>query len=71
MAVSTNLAGALSSASCAWSYVALTGPELLEQHGETRRFRLVSRPASAAPSTGSSKAHAAEQAELVERAFAR
>ena len=55
----------------AWSYVALTGPELLEQHGETRRFRLVSRPASAAPSTGSSKAHAAEQAELVERAFAR
>ncbi|MCH8613610.1 multifunctional oxoglutarate decarboxylase/oxoglutarate dehydrogenase thiamine pyrophosphate-binding subunit/dihydrolipoyllysine-residue succinyltransferase subunit [Arsenicicoccus dermatophilus] len=54
-----------------WPYVALTAPELLERHGEKRRFRLISRPASAAPSTGSSKAHAVEQASLMERAFER
>ncbi|AKT51419.1 multifunctional oxoglutarate decarboxylase/oxoglutarate dehydrogenase thiamine pyrophosphate-binding subunit/dihydrolipoyllysine-residue succinyltransferase subunit [Arsenicicoccus sp. oral taxon 190] len=54
-----------------WPYVALTAPELLSRHGETRTFRLVSRPASAAPSTGSSKAHAVEQADLIDRAFRR
>jgi 2-oxoglutarate dehydrogenase E1 component len=31
--------------------------------------KIVSRPASASPATGSSKAHAAEQADLVQRAF--
>jgi 2-oxoglutarate dehydrogenase E1 component len=32
--------------------------------------KLVSRPASASPATGSAKQHAAEQADLVARAFA-
>jgi 2-oxoglutarate dehydrogenase E1 component len=35
------------------------------------RLRVISRPASASPAVGSAKRHAAEQAELVERVFAR
>jgi 2-oxoglutarate dehydrogenase E1 component len=31
--------------------------------------KLVSRPASASPATGSAKRHAVEQADLIERAF--
>ncbi|GMA18523.1 multifunctional oxoglutarate decarboxylase/oxoglutarate dehydrogenase thiamine pyrophosphate-binding subunit/dihydrolipoyllysine-residue succinyltransferase subunit [Arsenicicoccus piscis] len=54
----------------AWSFVDLNRQLLVDQ-GETRPLRLVSRPASASPATGSSKKHAAEQADLVERAFAR
>ncbi|WP_366146440.1 multifunctional oxoglutarate decarboxylase/oxoglutarate dehydrogenase thiamine pyrophosphate-binding subunit/dihydrolipoyllysine-residue succinyltransferase subunit [uncultured Pseudokineococcus sp.] len=50
----------------AWPFVALdVAPKL------SRSIRPVTRPASAAPSTGSSRKHAAEQADLVERAFAR
>lgn len=50
----------------AWPFVALTvAPRL------GRSIRPVTRPASASPATGSSRKHAAEQAELVERAFAR
>jgi 2-oxoglutarate dehydrogenase E1 component len=39
--------------------------------GETRPWRVVARKAAASPATGSSKKHAAEQAELMERAFGR
>ncbi|MEJ5869313.1 multifunctional oxoglutarate decarboxylase/oxoglutarate dehydrogenase thiamine pyrophosphate-binding subunit/dihydrolipoyllysine-residue succinyltransferase subunit [Pseudokineococcus sp. 5B2Z-1] len=50
----------------AWPFVAL---EVAPRLG--RSIRPVTRPASAAPATGSSRKHAAEQADLVERAFAR
>ncbi|GAB2675310.1 multifunctional oxoglutarate decarboxylase/oxoglutarate dehydrogenase thiamine pyrophosphate-binding subunit/dihydrolipoyllysine-residue succinyltransferase subunit [Thalassiella azotivora] len=52
----------------AWPFMALNlfGKGLVD-----RRVRVVSRPASASPATGSSKKHQAEQAELVGRAFAR
>ena len=36
-----------------------------------RRFRVISRPASASPAAGSAKRHALEQADLIQRAFAR
>jgi 2-oxoglutarate dehydrogenase E1 component len=36
-----------------------------------RKLRLVSRPASASPAAGSAKRHAAEQADLIQRVFAR
>ena len=45
--------------------------EQLAEHGETRPLRAVSRPESAAPSTGSSKHHAAEQERLLSQAFTR
>ncbi len=50
----------------AWPFVALgVAPQL------GRSIRPVTRPASAAPATGSSRKHAAEQEDLVTRAFAR
>ena len=54
-----------------WPFLALNLPSGLAQHGETRALRVVSRPESAAPSTGSSKQHAAQQEELLTAAFAR
>jgi 2-oxoglutarate dehydrogenase E1 component len=49
-----------------WPVMALAVPEVLG-----RPVRSVTRPASASPSTGSSKKHQAEQKALVEQAFAR
>jgi 2-oxoglutarate dehydrogenase E1 component len=49
-----------------WPVMALALPEALG-----RPVRSVTRPASASPSTGSSKKHQAEQRALVEQAFAR
>ncbi|GAB97107.1 2-oxoglutarate dehydrogenase E1 component [Kineosphaera limosa NBRC 100340] len=54
-----------------WPFLALNLPEQLAEHGETRPLRAVSRPESAAPSTGSSKHHAAEQERLLSQAFTR
>ena len=51
----------------AWPFLGLALPEHLGGRG----LRCVSRRASASPATGSSKKHAAEQAALVEQAFAR
>ncbi len=48
-----------------WTYIGLFLPKYM--NGQVAK--LVSRPASATPSTGSSKRHAAEQADLIERAF--
>jgi 2-oxoglutarate dehydrogenase E1 component len=48
-----------------WTYIGLFLPKYM--NGQVAK--LVSRPASASPSTGSSKRHAAEQADLIERAF--
>jgi len=49
----------------AWPHVALNlAPRL------GRPIRVVSRPASASPATGSAKKHLVEQADLIERAFA-
>ncbi len=50
----------------AWPFIALHLPE---QAG--RRIALVSRPASSAPASGTARAHAAEQAALVDAVFAR
>jgi 2-oxoglutarate dehydrogenase E1 component len=50
----------------AWAHVAM---QLSHRLGGA--LRKVGRPLSAAPATGSSRAHTAEQAELVDRAFAR
>ncbi|GAB7190404.1 multifunctional oxoglutarate decarboxylase/oxoglutarate dehydrogenase thiamine pyrophosphate-binding subunit/dihydrolipoyllysine-residue succinyltransferase subunit [Kineococcus sp. NUM-3379] len=50
----------------AWQFVAMNTPNDLSD-----RMRLVSRPASASPAAGSAKKHQAEQAALVESAFAR
>ena len=55
----------------AWPFMFFNLPDMLEEQGETRRLRVVSRPASASPATGNSKRHAAQQAELVEQAFTR
>ncbi|MEI2826170.1 MAG: multifunctional oxoglutarate decarboxylase/oxoglutarate dehydrogenase thiamine pyrophosphate-binding subunit/dihydrolipoyllysine-residue succinyltransferase subunit [Dermatophilaceae bacterium] len=55
----------------AWPHMALNLPELLASHGETRPLRVVCRPASASPATGSHKKHEIEQADLLDRAFAR
>ncbi len=49
-----------------WTYIGLFLPKYM--NGLVPR--LVSRPASASPATGSAKRHAVEQADLVERAFA-
>ena len=46
-----------------WSYMGLFMP----RYGIN--FKVVSRPASASPATGSAKRHAAEQADLIARAF--
>ncbi|MEO9222726.1 MAG: multifunctional oxoglutarate decarboxylase/oxoglutarate dehydrogenase thiamine pyrophosphate-binding subunit/dihydrolipoyllysine-residue succinyltransferase subunit, partial [Mycobacteriaceae bacterium] len=52
----------------AWPHYGLALPELLPEHlGNIKR---VSRRAMAAPSAGSSKVHAVEQAEILEAAFA-
>jgi len=50
-----------------WTYIGLFLPRYM--NGQVAK--LVSRPASASPATGSAKRHAAEQADLVARAFAR
>jgi 2-oxoglutarate dehydrogenase E1 component len=47
-----------------WTYMGLFMPK----YGIN--FTVVSRPASASPATGSSKRHAAEQADVIARAFA-
>ncbi len=49
-----------------WTYIGLFLPKYMG--GQVAK--LISRPASASPATGSAKRHAAEQADLVERAFA-
>jgi 2-oxoglutarate dehydrogenase E1 component len=49
-----------------WTYIGLFLPRYM--NGQVAK--LVSRPASASPATGSSKTHAAEQADLIARAFA-
>ena len=48
-----------------WTYIGLFLPKYMD--GQVAK--LISRPASASPATGSAKRHAAEQADLVERAF--
>lgn len=48
-----------------WTYIGLFLPKYMD--GQVAR--LISRPASASPATGSAKRHAVEQADLVERAF--
>jgi multifunctional 2-oxoglutarate metabolism enzyme len=55
----------------AWPFLALNLPEALAQHGEHRPLRVISRPASASPATGSTKKHQAEQADLVAQSFDR
>jgi len=55
----------------AWPYMALNLPEAMEEYGETRPLRLVSRMASASPATGSHKKHEVEQENLVAAAFDR
>jgi 2-oxoglutarate dehydrogenase E1 component len=55
----------------AWPFMALNLPGALAELGDARTLGVVSRPASASPATGSSKRHAEQQAELVERAFTR
>ncbi|TWP36472.1 multifunctional oxoglutarate decarboxylase/oxoglutarate dehydrogenase thiamine pyrophosphate-binding subunit/dihydrolipoyllysine-residue succinyltransferase subunit [Leekyejoonella antrihumi] len=55
----------------AWSFMALNLPELLEAQGENRPLRVVCRPPSASPATGSIKKHQAQLAELVETALDR
>jgi 2-oxoglutarate dehydrogenase E1 component len=55
----------------AWPFMALNLPEALAFHGEDRPLQVVSRPASASPSTGSTKVHAVEQDALLEEAFGR
>ena len=55
----------------AWPLMAQWLHEDLSARGEQRSIRVVSRKASASPATGSSKKHAAQQADLIERAFAR
>ncbi len=55
----------------AWPFMALNLPEAMEEYGETRPLRLVSRMASASPATGSHKKHEVEQENLVAAAFDR
>ena len=50
----------------AWTFVSMHVPALIG-----RTLRVVSRPPSAATATGSARQHAAQQAEILERAFAR
>ncbi|MBC9821672.1 multifunctional oxoglutarate decarboxylase/oxoglutarate dehydrogenase thiamine pyrophosphate-binding subunit/dihydrolipoyllysine-residue succinyltransferase subunit [Terrabacter sp. MAHUQ-38] len=55
----------------AWPLMAQWLHEDLCEMGETRPWRVAARKAAASPATGSSKKHALEQAELMERAFGR
>ncbi|MBR7743765.1 multifunctional oxoglutarate decarboxylase/oxoglutarate dehydrogenase thiamine pyrophosphate-binding subunit/dihydrolipoyllysine-residue succinyltransferase subunit [Phycicoccus sp. BSK3Z-2] len=55
----------------AWPFLALNLPEALAEYGETRPIRVVCRAKSASPAAGSTKQHAAEQADIVARAFDR
>jgi 2-oxoglutarate dehydrogenase E1 component len=55
----------------AWPLMAQWLHEELSGVGETRPPRVVARKAAASPATGSSKKHALEQAELMDRAFGR
>ncbi len=55
----------------AWPFIALNLPQALAARGDSRPLRVVCRQASASPATGSSKKHAAEQADLISRAFDR
>ncbi|GAB47050.1 multifunctional oxoglutarate decarboxylase/oxoglutarate dehydrogenase thiamine pyrophosphate-binding subunit/dihydrolipoyllysine-residue succinyltransferase subunit [Mobilicoccus pelagius] len=55
----------------AWPFMALNLPQALAERGEERKLHLVSRPESAAPSTGSAKTHKAQEAELMKQAFDR
>jgi 2-oxoglutarate decarboxylase len=55
----------------AWPFMAMNLPAALAALGETRALWVASRAASASPATGSSKKHAAQQAELIARAFDR
>jgi len=50
----------------AWTFVSMHVPALIG-----RTLRVVSRPPSAATATGSARQHAAQQAEILEQAFAR
>jgi multifunctional 2-oxoglutarate metabolism enzyme len=50
----------------AWPFMAMHLPGLLG-----RPLGVVSRPASSAPASGSAKAHAAEQAAIVDAVFSR
>ncbi|MEU1527691.1 multifunctional oxoglutarate decarboxylase/oxoglutarate dehydrogenase thiamine pyrophosphate-binding subunit/dihydrolipoyllysine-residue succinyltransferase subunit [Nocardia rhamnosiphila] len=52
----------------AWPFFGLNLPELLPER--LGRLRRISRRAMSAPSSGSSKVHAVEQAEIIEEAFA-
>ena len=54
-----------------WPFLALNLPAGLAAFGENRPLRVVSRKAAASPSTGSTKKHAVEQADLLTRAFDR
>jgi 2-oxoglutarate dehydrogenase E1 component len=49
----------------AWPFIDVE----LVKHLNGRTIRVVSRPASASPATGSSKRSAAQQADLIERAL--
>ncbi|RNI20926.1 multifunctional oxoglutarate decarboxylase/oxoglutarate dehydrogenase thiamine pyrophosphate-binding subunit/dihydrolipoyllysine-residue succinyltransferase subunit [Flexivirga caeni] len=55
----------------AWPFMALNLPELLAPLGETRPLRRVSRPAAAAPATGSHKRHDEQREQLLKDAFDR
>jgi multifunctional 2-oxoglutarate metabolism enzyme len=55
----------------AWPLMAQWLHEDLCEMGETRPWRVVARKAAASPATGSSKKHALEQAEIMDRAFGR
>ncbi|PID96905.1 MAG: multifunctional oxoglutarate decarboxylase/oxoglutarate dehydrogenase thiamine pyrophosphate-binding subunit/dihydrolipoyllysine-residue succinyltransferase subunit [Actinomycetales bacterium] len=55
----------------AWPFMALNLPELLAEEGERRPLRVVCRPASASPASGSNKKHEVEQAALMAQAFDR
>ncbi len=55
----------------AYPFLALNLPEALAERGYERPLRVVCRPASASPASGSSKKHAAEQETLLSAAFDR
>ncbi|WP_344065880.1 multifunctional oxoglutarate decarboxylase/oxoglutarate dehydrogenase thiamine pyrophosphate-binding subunit/dihydrolipoyllysine-residue succinyltransferase subunit [Nostocoides vanveenii] len=54
-----------------YPFLGLNLPPELAERGYTKPLRVVSRPASASPATGSSKKHAAEEAILLAAAFDR
>ena len=55
----------------AWPFMALNLPRAMAARDELRPLSIVAREASASPATGSGKRHAAEQADLMARAFDR